>query len=198
MKWLSIMFSLSVRLSRSTLMIITSMTFLTHILPLRMFILLFCRKESLLPLNLPLSFYRWNYGVFLYEILTIDKLQISGELGFGFVYHNCQANSDWYTSLEKDEQRYRIDSLRWKHFCICRAFHFSGGGSPFPRMDGNKIPNFKRDTECINHNMWMTSCMLLSCCCVLFFFWWLISYGSSSSSICPAFINVLDKKCIFF
>ena len=30
------------------------------------------------------------------------------------------------------------------------------------------------------------------------FFLWHISYGSSSSSICPAFINVLDKKCIFF
>ena len=27
---------------------------------------------------------------------------------------------------------------------------------------------FKRDTECLNQNIWMISCMLLSCCCVVF------------------------------
>ena len=24
---------------------------------------------------------------------------------------------------------------------------------------------FKRDTECLNHNTWMISCMLIPCCC---------------------------------
>ena len=26
---------------------------------------------------------------------------------------------------------------------------------------------FKRDTECLNHNMWMISCMIISCYCSL-------------------------------
>ena len=39
---------------------------------------------------------------------------------------------------------------------------------------------FKRDTECLNHNMWMISCMLIwSCCC-----WFLVFL------VCPAFVRV--------
>ena len=35
-------------------------------------------------------------------------------------------------------------------------------------MEGKLQTYFKRDTECLNHNMWMISCMLLSCCCGFF------------------------------
>ena len=53
---------------------------------------------------------------------------------------------------------------------------------------------FKRDTECLNHNIWMISCMLILCCscwflvllvCLLFFFMAFIVHG-----ICPAFVRV--------
>ena len=57
----------------------------------------FCRKESLLLLDSPFSF----YGVLLYGIFTIGKLLLSGEFGFGFVYHNCQSSSDYYRRWKK-------------------------------------------------------------------------------------------------
>ena len=56
---------------------------------------------------------------------------------------------------------------------------------------------FKRDTECLNHNIWMISCMLIWCCCCwyfvlhvclfvcCFFFMAFIVHG-----ICPAFVWV--------
>ena len=40
---------------------------------------------------------------------------------------------------------------------------------------------FKRDTECLNHNIWMISCMLIWCCCCWFWFFLFV---------CPAFVRV--------
>ena len=40
---------------------------------------------------------------------------------------------------------------------------------------------FKRDTECLNHNMWMISCMIISCYCFLMAF--------IDNSICAAFCS---------
>ena len=53
---------------------------------------------------------------------------------------------------------------------------------------------FRRDTECLNRNIWMISCMLLGCCCcwVWFFlficFFFLIAF--IVHGICPAFVRV--------
>ena len=51
---------------------------------------------------------------------------------------------------------------------------------------GEKLQTyFKRDTECLNHNIWMISCMLIWCCCCWYLvllvclfvcFLWLLSY----------------------
>ena len=66
---------------------------------------------------------------------------------------------------------------------------------------GKKLQTyFKRDTECLNHNIWMISCMLIWCCCclflvllvcllvclLLFFFMAFIVHG-----ICPVFARVV-------
>ena len=63
---------------------------------------------------------------------------------------------------------------------------------------GEKLQTyFKRDTECLNHNIWMTSCMLIWCCCcwffvllvclfVVVFFMAFIVHG-----ICPVFARVV-------
>ena len=73
------------------------MTYLPTSTPGRCSNYFFCRKESLLLLNSPLSF----YGVLLYGTFTIGKLLLSGEFGFGFVYHNCQTSSDCYSRWKK-------------------------------------------------------------------------------------------------
>ena len=111
------------------------MTYLPTSTPGRCSSYFFCRKESLLLLNSPLSF----CGVLLYGTFTIGKLLLSGEFGFGFVYHNWQTSSDCYSRWKKMINGCRIDSLRWKHFCPCRAFHSRVGGSPFPRIAERKI-----------------------------------------------------------
>ena len=73
------------------------MTYLPTSTPGRFSNYFFCRKESLLLLNSPFSF----YGVLLYGIFTIVKLLLSGEFGFGFVYHSCQAISDCHSRWKK-------------------------------------------------------------------------------------------------
>ena len=62
---------------------------------------------------------------------------------------------------------------------------------------GEKLQTyFKRDTGCLNHNIWMISCMLIWCCCcwylvllvclfVCLFFMAFIVHG-----ICPAVVRV--------
>ena len=51
-----------------------------------------------------------------------------------------------------------------------------------------KLENyFKRDTECLDHNTWLISCMIISC----FVSWWLLLY----ISICPTFRYDIITKC---
>ena len=56
---------------------------------------------------------------------------------------------------------------------------------------------FKRDTECLNHNIWMISCMLIWCCCCWFlvfliclFVCFFFSMAFIVHGICPAFVRV--------
>lgn len=140
------------------------MTYLPTSTPGRCSNSFFCRKESLLLLNSPLSF----YGVLLYGTFTIGKLLLSREFGFGFVYHNCQTSSDCYIRWKKMINGTGLTVLDENIFSHAKLFILEQVVHRFQGLLKEKFQTyFKRDTQSLNHNMWMVSCMLLSvllCC----------------------------------
>ena len=73
------------------------------------------------------------------------------------------------------------------------------GGSPYLGKDGKKWQSYcRRDTECLNHNMWMRSCMKrLRCCCCCF----LRSYSGNidlKSSSCESCVCSSKLNLFFF
>ena len=140
------------------------MTYLPTSTPGRCSNYFFCRKESLLLLNSPLSF----YGVLLYGTFTIGKLLLSGEFGFGFVYNNCQTSSDCYSRWKKMINGTGLTALDENIFAHVELFILEQVVHCFQGLLKEKFQSyFKRDTQSLNHNMWIISCMLLSvlmCC----------------------------------
>ena len=49
---------------------------------------------------------------------------------------------------------------------------------------------FKRDTECLNHNMWMISCMLIWCCCCRFLVFLVCLSCFCSGCMCTSRFNI--------
>lgn len=155
------------------------MTYLPTSTPGRCSNYFFCRKESLLLLNSPLSF----YGVLLYGTFTIDKLLLSGEFGFGFVYHNCQTSSDRYSRWKKMINGTGLTALDENVFAHVELFILEQVVHRFQGLLKEKIQSyFKRDTQSLNHNMWIISCMIISCCyCLMMAFIVRICAAFSSS-----------------
>ena len=130
----------------------------------------FCLQSSNLH-TFDLSVYKWSFGVVLYEIFTIGNIQwtftrLCRHFFVPVWFNNlcCSGKQTlWAFPCRFILHQVTQVVLKWRSlFCnsyILMALWSLSGGSPYPRMTEKILQTyFRKDTECLNHNMWMKNC----------------------------------------